>query len=47
MEHHDFILLLFSVVCKYDLARRIALNDSSLVAIVAATASTNLAKYMT
>ena len=35
------------VICKYDFARRIALNDRSLVAFVAAAASTNLAKCMT
>ena len=44
--------MLFSPCCpivlfKYDFARRIALNDHSLIAFVAAATSTNLAKCMT
>ena len=43
-------MMLFSrcliVPCKYDFARRIMLNDCSLVAFVAAATSTNLAKRM-
>ena len=35
------------VLCKYDFARRIALNDRSLVAFVAVATSTNLVKRMT
>ena len=44
-------MVLFSrcliVLCKYDFARRIMLNDRSLVAFVSAATSTNSAKRMT
>ena len=44
--------MLFSPCCpiilfKYDFARRIALNDHSLIVFVEAATSTNLAKCMT